>query len=147
MFLKVIAILITISSAAYCQAKKTGEFSYIPRVSGASLSAIDGSARGFQAGGGARFYLKSQESDIRPFVEGTSGFMHATVSGTVPLFWWGPVHMSSSLRGGYLGAGAGAEIGPARFGLRPQVRYFRELIAGAEDCNAFMVMCGVYYRF
>jgi hypothetical protein len=54
---------------------------------------------------------------------------------------------SVSANGSYFGTGLGTEIGSRRFGARPEIRYFRELVKGGKDGNAITAMCGFYYRF
>ncbi len=181
--LKSLAVLIALSSAAYCGDTKEvfgqgglytetgqggvtaalvgggagflarpglavfGEFNYIPVSVQVPSGYFDVSGYGIQTGGGVRVYLNPKGKTVRAFVNGVVGFMRATATGTTSSWLSSPISVSASVNGGYVGAGFGAEIGPTRFGVRPEFRYLREFVSGGTDGNAPVVMCGFYYRF
>ena len=70
--------------------------------------------------------------------------MRATA--TWPSFFGGG-DVTATATGKYAGTGLGVELGPKRFGVRPEVRYMREFVKDGRDGNAITAMCGFYYRF
>ncbi len=119
------------------------EFNYIPAANAASGgSAVSGNV--MLAGAGVRIYANPHGKIVRVYVPVIGGIAHATASRRSVL---SGDNFSVSANGTYFGTGVGTEIGSRRFGARPEVRYFRELVKGGKDGNAITAMCGFYFRF
>ena len=119
------------------------EFNYIPASNASSGgSAVSGDV--ILAGAGVRMFANPRGKFVRVYVPVIGGIAHATASRHS---FFGGDDFSVSANGSYFGIGLGTEIGSKRFGARPEVRYFRELVKNGRDGNAITAMCGLYFRF
>jgi hypothetical protein len=119
------------------------EFNYVPAAN-ASFGGYAVSGNVMLAGAGVRMFANPRGKIVRVYVPVIGGIAHATASRLSVL---GGGEFSVSTNGSYFGAGLGTEIGSKRFGARPEVRYFRELVKDGRDGNAITAMCGFYFRF
>jgi hypothetical protein len=91
-------------------------------------------------GAGVRYYIK-QSSRIAPYVVGAGGFNRFNMT-TVGQ---GTNHASS---GGYFAGGGGASLYLSEnIGIRPEVRYQRELIGVASSFNEVQGSVSVFFQF
>jgi hypothetical protein len=92
------------------------------------------------AGGGVRYYFK-QFNRIAPYVVGAGGFnrLNRTTIGQ---------GVNNASNGGYFGGGGGASLYlNENFGIRPELRYQRELIGVASSFNEVQGSVSVFFQF
>ena len=122
-----------------------GEFNYLRPST--TLGGVSATASLYQAGAGARIFIPLHSERFRPYLPVVGGFLRGKATVAVK----GIEYAHAWVSGAYVGAGFGTEIGiTKRFGLRPELRYFREFFypeygQGSQN-NGLRVMIGAYYR-